>query len=231
MRKPRILDCRIRVLVIQFCLHQRVLWLIGPPREPSSEAKSFLKFGSSTTLTINNMSRLGKKPLTIPEKTEVSVKDFIVTVKGPLGETKRTFKPKISIKVENGLVVLSPNDPTNETNALWGTYASHIKNMINGVNKLFEKKLVIEGIGFKSEVKGQEIVFNLGFSHQIKLPVPQGLKVTSEKGVMTITGIDLEAVGQFAAKIRDLKRPEPYKGKGIRYDDEVIRRKQGKKAV
>ena len=177
------------------------------------------------------MSRIGKKPIVIPEKTNVSIDGFVVTVKGPLGEIKREFKPKIKMTVESGTVVLKPNDPTNETNALWGTYASHVKNMIDGVNKLFAKKLLIEGIGFKAEVKGSEMILNLGFSHQVKMPIPADLKVTSEKGAINISGIDCESVGQFAAKVRDLKKPEPYKGKGVRYDGEVIRMKQGKKAI
>ena len=104
-------------------------------------------------------------------------------------------------------------------------------NMIDGVNKPFERKLIIEGIGFKGEVKGEEIVFALGFSHPVKIKIPKGLKVVSEKGALTVSGPDKDLVGQFAATLRALKKPEPYKGKGIRYSDEVIRRKQGKKTV
>jgi large subunit ribosomal protein L6 len=177
------------------------------------------------------MSRLGKKPIIIPEKTTVTMDGGIISVKGPLGEIKRDFKPRISIKIENNTITLTPNDPTHETNALWGTYASHLKNMIQGVNKFFSKKLLIEGIGFKVEVKGNEMTFNLGFSHQVKKSIPANLKVTAEKGTITISGADCDAVGQFAAEIRDLKKPEPYKGKGIRYEGEVIRMKQGKKAT
>ena len=103
--------------------------------------------------------------------------------------------------------------------------------MIEGVGKPFEKKLIVEGIGFKAVAQAHELVMNLGFSHQIKIPIPSGLKVASDKGVITVSGIDKEKVGEFIAKIRAQKRPEPYKGKGIRYIDEVVRRKQGKKTV
>jgi large subunit ribosomal protein L6 len=177
------------------------------------------------------MSRIGKKPIVLPPKTEVSVKDDKVTVKGPLGELSRPVRPEIIIKVENGAVTLTPTRNSLDINALWGTYASHIENMIEGVNKPFEKKLIVEGIGYKADVKGKDLVMALGFSHPVKIEIPAGLKVTSEKNNLTVSGLDSELVGQFAAKIRSQKKPEPYKGKGIRYADEVIRRKQGKKTV
>ena len=177
------------------------------------------------------MSRLAKKPITIPEKTEIKISAGIVSVKGPLGEVSRTFGPLIDIKVDGAALTLVPKTENKNTKALWGTYASHVKNMIQGVNKAFEKKLIIEGIGFKAEVKGNEMVLALGFSHPVKMPIPPGLKVTVEKGVILVSGINKEAVGQFAAKIRDLKKPEPYKGKGIRYDGEVIKMKEGKKTA
>lgn len=177
------------------------------------------------------MSRLAKKPIIIPEKTTVTVNGISIAVKGPLGEMNREFKQIIEIAVTPEGVLLKPKRETIETKALSGTYASHIKNMIAGVNKVFERKLIIEGIGFKAEVKGEEMVFALGFSHPVKMKIPKGLKVVVEKGVITISGIDKEQVGQFAAVVRAQKKPEPYKGKGIRYSDEVIRRKQGKKTV
>lgn len=175
------------------------------------------------------MSRVAKKPIAIPEKTTVAVAGQTVTVKGPLGEMVRDFKPGIEFKVENGSVQVNLHRP--EDYMLWGTYASHLKNMIKGVNVGFSKKLVIEGIGFKSDVKGAKLALALGFSHPIDLDIPKDLKVTAEKNVITITGVSTEKVGEFASKIRALKKPEPYKGKGIRYEDEVIRRKQGKKAA
>lgn len=177
------------------------------------------------------MSRIAKKPISIPEKTEVKYLDGVLTVKGPLGELKKTLRPEIDVKIENNEVSLIPIRHSLDVLALWGTYASHLRNMIAGVNKAFEKKLIVEGIGFKSEVKGKELHLALGFSHPVKIGIPDGLKVTAEKNIITISGIDIETVGQFVAKTRALKKPEPYKGKGIRYSDEVIRRKQGKKSV
>lgn len=177
------------------------------------------------------MSRIGKQIINIPEKTEVNASGSSIMVKGPLGEISRPLHPMIEVKVENGIVSVNPKKLTLESRALWGTYASHLKNMIDGVNKPFEKKLILEGIGFKSEVKGDEIVFALGFSHPVKVKIPAGLKVTAEKNVITVSGVNKESVGEFAAKLRDLKKPEPYKGKGMRYSDEVIKRKQGKKTA
>ncbi len=177
------------------------------------------------------MSRIAKKPIPIPAKTEVSTSGGIVTVKGPLGELKKTFRPEINLKIENNEVTLTPTRNSLDILALWGTYASHLRNMMAGVNTPYQKKLIVEGIGFKSEVKGKELNMALGFSHPVKVMIPDGLKVTAEKNVITVSGIDCENVGQFAAKVRSMKKPEPYKGKGIRYDDEVIRRKQGKKSV
>lgn len=177
------------------------------------------------------MSRIAKKPIPVPAKTEVSYASGVFTVKGPLGELKKDFKPDISVKIENNEITLTPNSKSPLAKALWGTYASHIKNMLSGVNKPYEKKLIIEGIGFKSDVKGNDLNMSLGFSHPVKIIIPQGLKVTADKNVITVSGIDCEKVGQFTANVRALKKPEPYKGKGIRYSDEVIRRKQGKKSV
>jgi large subunit ribosomal protein L6 len=175
------------------------------------------------------MSRVAKKPIIIPEKTEVKVNGLTVSVKGPLGEISRDFKAGVEIKVENGTVIVTLK--RSEDYMLWGTYASHIKNMIAGVNTGFTKKLVIEGIGFKSDVKGAELAMSLGFSHPVSVTIPAGLKVTADKNIVTVTGVDSEAVGKFASMVRSLKKPEPYKGKGIRYETEVIRRKQGKKAA
>lgn len=177
------------------------------------------------------MSRIGKKIIEIPAKTEVTSVSGVVTVKGPLGTLTKTLKPTVAVVVADGKVTLTPTEHTLDTLALWGTYSSHIQNMIAGVNKAFEKKLIVEGIGFKSEVKGNDLHLALGFSHPVKVSFPTSLKVTAEKNNITISGIDSAEVGQFAASVRAFKKPEPYKGKGIRYSDEVIRRKQGKKSV
>lgn len=179
------------------------------------------------------MSRIGKKIITIPAKTEVKVAGETVTVKGPLGELSRTFQPGIKIEVADGKVSFMPvaKNPNVTVNSLWGTVASHVNNMIIGVNKAYEKKLIVEGIGFKADIVGTNIVFKLGFSHPVPIAIPKNLKVASEKNIITVSGIDKEFVGKYVAELRALKKPEPYKGKGIRYEKEVIKRKEGKKTV
>lgn len=177
------------------------------------------------------MSRIGKKPIIIPENAEVSVDNGEVSVKGPLGEIKRLFGDKIKIAIEDSAVVLSLKNDDLSSKALWGTYASHINNMVIGTTKGFEKKLIIEGVGFKVQLEGDKLVLGLGFSHPVNVDIPKGIKAQTEKNTITISGIDKEQVGDFTAKIRALKKPEPYKGKGIRYDSEVVRRKAGKKAA
>ncbi|OHA16748.1 MAG: 50S ribosomal protein L6 [Candidatus Taylorbacteria bacterium RIFCSPHIGHO2_02_FULL_45_28] len=177
------------------------------------------------------MSRIAKKPIIIPPKTEASFSGGVMTIKGPLGVLSKTFRPYINVVVENRAITLTPNGTSLQARALWGTYASHIKNMLIGVNKPYEKRLVVEGIGFKADVKGTNLVLVVGFSHPVNVPIPTDLKVTTEKNIVVISGMDCESVGQFAAVVRAMKKPEPYLGKGIRYSDEVIRRKQGKKAA
>ncbi len=177
------------------------------------------------------MSRIAKKGIAIPEKTEVKVGSGSVSVKGPLGELSRPFKSNIAIAVEGNMVSLVPAKETLENKALWGTYASHIKNMIAGVNKEFTERMVVEGIGYKADVTPAEINMKLGFSHPVKVAIPKGIKVASDKGVLVISGIDKELVSSFAASLRAIKKPEPYKGKGIRFENEVVRRKEGKKTA
>ena len=177
------------------------------------------------------MSRIGKKGIVIPDKTEISINSGVVFVKGPKGSLERSFRPDVSIATDGKHVSFSIAKENKQTKALWGTYASHIKNMIRGVNDGFEKKLILEGVGFKSQVSGSKLVLALGFSHPVEVEIPQGLNVKAEKNVLTVSGIDKELVGSFSAKIRALKKPEPYKGKGFHYSDEIIRRKQGKKSV
>ncbi len=177
------------------------------------------------------MSRIGKKVIAIPEKTEVTFASGVLTVKGPLGTLSRSLKSDISVNITPKEITLEPVKKTLDTNALWGTYASLIINMVEGVGKAFVKKVILEGIGYKSEVKGSDLVLALGFSHPVKVAIPTTLKVTAEKNTITISGIDKEAVGEFAASLRALKKPEPYKGKGFRYEGEIIKRKQGKKTA
>ncbi|MBI2475744.1 MAG: 50S ribosomal protein L6 [Candidatus Taylorbacteria bacterium] len=177
------------------------------------------------------MSRIGKKPIAIPSGVTVTVSGHSLSVKGSQGTVAREFKPAIAFEVVQDILRLTPRKKDRNSIALWGTYASHAANMIKGVGTLFQKKLIVEGIGFKAEVKGDELLMNLGFSHQVKVKIPKGISVKAEKGLITISGVDIESVGQFAAMVRHLKKPEPYKGKGIRYDNEVVRRKQGKKTA
>ena len=152
-------------------------------------------------------------------------------VKGPKGTLSRPAHRLISIENVEGGVQVSSKDASLEARALLGTYASHVRNMFEGVTAGFTKKLIIEGVGFKWDVAGNKLNLSLGFSHPVSMEIPEGLKVTAERNVLTIAGFDKEVVGQFAANVRALKKPEPYKGKGIHYEGEVIRRKQGKKAA
>ena len=177
------------------------------------------------------MSRLSKKPIIIPVKTEVKIEGTKVTARGPLGELSRTFPAVVAITKEETGIRVSVTNPHRNYKPLDGTVVAHIKNMIAGVNTAYEKKLLIEGVGYKADLKGTDLHMALGFSHPVVLPVPTGLMVKTEKGSITISGIDKELVGAFSAKVRSMKKPEPYKGKGIRYSTEVIRRKQGKKSA
>ncbi|MFZ2205593.1 MAG: 50S ribosomal protein L6 [Minisyncoccia bacterium] len=177
------------------------------------------------------MSRIGKKEIIIPAGVEVTKNGPTLTVKGPKGTLTKIFRDDVDVAIADKTINLSIKRNDKFSKSLWGTYASHIKNMIVGVETPYQKKLILEGVGFKSEVKGKEIHFALGFSHPVIVPIPEGLTVTAEKNVITVTGIDKEIVGGFTAAVRSLKKPEPYKGKGMRYEGEVIRRKQGKKTA
>lgn len=168
-------------------------------------------------------------PINLPSGVEATLTDGKLTVKGPKGTLTREFKSLVNINIEGNVITTSP--AKEEARPLWGTYAAHINNMVDGVTKGFEKILEIEGVGYRAEVKGNTLVLNMGFSHQVPLDIPEGVTVVVEKSVVTISGIDKEVVGQFAANVRKVRKPEPYKGKGIRYRGEYIIRKQGKKAV
>ena len=177
------------------------------------------------------MSRIGKQEILIPVGVEVTRDGASLIVKGPKGTLKKIFRDDIVIKIVDKKITLNIKRNDKFSKSLWGTYASHIKNMIAGVQTPYQKKLILEGVGFKSEVKGKEFIFALGFSHPVIVKIPEGITATAEKNNITITGIDKELVGSFTAAVRALKKPEPYKGKGMRYEGEVIRRKQGKKTV
>ncbi|HVY35843.1 MAG TPA: 50S ribosomal protein L6 [Candidatus Paceibacterota bacterium] len=177
------------------------------------------------------MSRIGKQQLTVPANTEVSFTDGVFRVKGPLGVIEKPFKDVVAITIADGVISFDKKADDPFSRAIWGTYAAHVKNMLHGVHTPYVKKLILEGVGFKSEVKGKELHLALGFSHPVVVPIPEGLTVTAEKNLITVSGIDKEMVGEFAATVRAMKKPEPYKGKGFRYEGEVIRRKQGKKVA
>src|SRR3989344_8334969 len=177
------------------------------------------------------MSRTGKLPIKIPPATDVSVVSNEVIVKGKGGTLKRALHPAISVAIEGDTITVTPAQNNRLARALWGTYAAHIRNMVSGVNQPFTKKLQVEGIGFRAELSGKQLKLLIGFSHPVIVPIPESLTVAVEKNIITISGADKEVVGEFAASVRALKKPEPYKGKGIRYEGEAVREKQGKKAA
>ncbi len=179
------------------------------------------------------MSRIGKKPIQIPAGVEVKIDGNKITVKSPKGEIAEEIRPEISIELKEGKIFLSlKGTETKIKKSLWGLYGALINNMIKGVTVGFEKKLEIQGVGYKAELQGSILVLNVGFSHQVKMEIDPRVKITVEKNTLiTINGIDKELVGQVAANIRKVKPPEPYKGKGIRYLGEYVRRKEGKKVI
>lgn len=180
------------------------------------------------------MSRLAKKGIKLEQGVTVDVANGVVVVKGPKGELTRNAPATLSIKIEEGVVfpvVAAAFEGDREAAKLTGTWSSHIGNMAEGVSKGFSKKLQIEGVGYRVEMKGKDLVFALGFSHPVIIAIPAGIAVVTEKNALTVSGIDKDQVGGFAAHLRDLKKPEPYKGKGIRYEGEVIRMKEGKKSA
>ena len=176
------------------------------------------------------MSRLAKKPIVIGKAT-VSVAGGMLSVKGSKGTLTKRAHPSVDISVGEQGVMVSPKNNSRLAKALTGTFASHVKNMAQGVETPYTVKLILEGVGYRVEVKGNAVVLTVGFSHTVSLPIPEDVSVTVTKNVMQLESINKESVGQFAANIRRVKPPEPYLGKGIRYDGEIVRRKQGKKAV
>jgi len=176
------------------------------------------------------MSKIGKKPIPLPAGVTVSVGEAAVTVKGPKGELQRSYSRDFSISTEGNAVIVKPVGPIRkDTSMVWGSLRSHLANMILGVSSGFERKLEFEGIGYRAEVVGKELVLSVGFTQPVRLQIPEGLNVTVAKNTITVSGIDKEKVGQFAAEIRKVRPPEPYKGTGIKYSGEIIRRKAGKK--
>ncbi|MFZ5559627.1 MAG: 50S ribosomal protein L6 [Patescibacteria group bacterium] len=177
------------------------------------------------------MSRIGKQLIKIPENVEVKISDNLIMVKGPKGELTQKLHPAITIEVKDKEILVNLKENKKENTAAQGTYRALIANMIIGVSKGFEKRLVFEGIGYRATVSGHKLILNLGFSHPTEIEAPKGVEFKVEKNTIIISGADKNLVGQVAANIRATKKPEPYKGKGIRYEEETIRRKTGKKAA
>ncbi len=178
------------------------------------------------------MSRIGKRILTIPEKVTVEVSIDSVTVTGPLGSMSTTIKPGINVKVEDGKVLVSRANDTKALKQLHGTTNANISNMLIGVSTGFKKELEINGVGYKFQVAGSSLTISAGYSHPVKIEAPKGIKMESPSATeLTVSGFDKQLVGEFAAQVRKVRMPEPYKGKGIKYKEEHIRRKEGKKAA
>lgn len=175
------------------------------------------------------MSRIGKQPIELPDKVEVAIEGTVLQVKGPKGELTRDIGENVHIKVEgNELLVLRPDD-TRHSRSHHGLVRSLVSNMVQGVDQGYKKTLIINGVGYRAEERGNFVRFDLGYSHPIMFELPEGVSCTIERQVrVTLECADNELLGQVAAKIRSLRKPEPYKGKGIRYSDEVIQRKAGK---
>ncbi len=176
------------------------------------------------------MSRIGKSPVALPSGVEVRIADQDITVKGKLGELQMSQAPEVSISLEDNQVMLAPQDDSARARAMWGLLRSNVSNMVQGVSEGFTKKLEIQGVGYRAAVQGKQLKLDLGFSHPVLYDIPEGITIACEKPTdIAVTGRDKQKVGQVAAEIRSFRKPEPYKGKGIRYAGEYVRRKEGKK--
>jgi large subunit ribosomal protein L6 len=177
------------------------------------------------------MSRVGKKIIIVPEGVEVKIEKRKVFVKGPKGSLDFEFHPDIEVSIEKNEIKVETKKKTKLAGSLWGLTRVLVYNMTEGVTKGFEKKLELQGVGYRMAVQGKKLNMALGFSHPVEVDIPEGIEVKVEKNIMTISGIDKQKVGQLAASVRSLKKVEPYKGKGFRYVGEIVRKKAGKKAV
>ncbi len=176
------------------------------------------------------MSRIGKKPVALPKGVTATVEGKTVKVKGPKGELKHTLVAEIDAKLEDGAIVLTPREDMEQARQMWGLSRTLVNNLVTGVTQGFSTKLEIQGVGYRAAVQGKNLNLQLGFSHEVAYPIPTGITITAEKPTMlTVAGMDKQLVGQVAAEIRSYRKPEPYKGKGVRYADEYVRRKEGKK--
>ena len=176
------------------------------------------------------MSRIGKRPVPIPKDVSIDLAGNELTVKGPKGTLQRSIDPGVSVRTEDGNVVVEVGQESKNARAVHGLFRALIANMVTGVSQGFERTLEIVGVGYRAEVAGGTVTFHLGYSHPIPFPLPTGIEAREEKGNVILNGIDKELLGETAAKMRALRKPEPYKGKGVRYSDETVRRKAGKSA-
>lgn len=176
------------------------------------------------------MSRIGKKPITIPEKVETNLSANVLTVKGPKGTLTFTHHYEVAIKIEEGKAMVEKKGATKRAQALWGTTAKLIENMFEGVTNGFTKQLELNGVGYRMNLAGKKLTLALGFSHPVVVELPEKVEAKVENNVLTLTSIDKQVLGEFAAYVRKQKPVEPYKGKGFRYVGEQVRRKEGKKA-
>lgn len=177
------------------------------------------------------LSRIGKMPVNIPAGVNLSQEGDVLVVKGPKGELRQTLFNDLELKIEDQVLTLTPKNTSDETKARHGLLRSLIQNMVTGVSEGFKKELEIQGVGYRVSLSGKALKFNLGFSHEINFQIPEGIEVNVDGLKITVAGFDKQLVGQTAARIRALKKPEPYKGKGIRYVDEYVIRKAGKAAA
>ena len=178
------------------------------------------------------MSRIGKKIITIPSGVEVQLSDHRLVIKGPKGEVRQDIHPRISILHSGDTLTVKPASETlTKDRALWGTFASLLQNMVHGAAHGFKKQLEINGVGYKAALKGKDLQLEVGFTHPVMITPPAGVSLAVEKNIISVEGADKQQVGEMAASIRAVRKPEPYKGKGIRYIDEIIRRKAGKTAA
>jgi large subunit ribosomal protein L6 len=176
------------------------------------------------------MSRVGKKPVQVPAGVTARLDGRTVAVKGAKGELKFTASDEVAVNLEGNLIRIEPRDESKRARAMWGTARSMIQTLVVGVTKGFEKKLEINGVGYKAAVAGKNLQLSLGFSHDVIYPIPSGVTIATPKPTeITIAGIDKRQIGQIAAEIRAFRPPEPYKGKGVKYSEEFIFRKEGKK--
>lgn len=176
------------------------------------------------------MSRIGKKPVPLPKGVTATVDGKLVKVKGPKGELSVRLVPQVDAKVEADGITVTPNMDMDQARQMWGLSRTLVSNLVVGVTQGFQQKLEINGVGYRAAVQGKNLNLQLGFSHDVAYPIPAGITITAEKPTqLTVAGIDKQLVGQVAAEIRNYRRPEPYKGKGVKYAEEHIRRKEGKK--